>query len=1034
MLPAGARVRLKGDPGVVGLVTSAPPVERANRIFIEVELPTGKRSYPANQLELAETAPDALVDLAAGKLSSPADLRRCLTHLRMTGRLADMIYSMGATNTDFHAYQFKPVLKLLNSPSRGLLIADEVGLGKTIEAGLVWTELVARFSCRRLLIVCPKALVDKWRDELRSKFNVDARICDASALIELLKDDQERREGFAAIASLSSLRPPRGWNDPTENVEGARATLARLLADANDEERFDLVIFDEAHHLRNLETMNHKLAQLLTSTADYKLFLSATPINLRANDLRALLKLIDPDIFEREWLFDVLQTENAPLVEAWEAARNPKVTLEALKELVDELPEGQVLKTGERLKRLRAELEAGPPDTPETRVRLAARLEEMSLLGSIVNRTRRRDVVEFRVERRPQTARWQMSPVERQFYDAATARIEQYAWERDLNERFLLAQSQRLLASSLPAAFRHWGERSGLLSLDEEEEGPQATPGPLVGALGDVCTDADILRELELSDTKVKRLVSVLERLAEHDANQKIIIFSSFRRTIDYLARRLAEAGYQALQLHGGIAESRQDTVTRFADAAGGTILLTSEVGGEGLDLQFCRTLINFDLPWNPMKVEQRIGRIDRIGQASPTIDIVNLIAEATIEEMVYERLYERLGIIRQTLGDFEPILGKMVRDIELMLADPSLTDEERERQLEQAAQVAESLKREAELLEREAPGLVAHGDSILQKVREANAPHKMLTPADLRDYLAGTLVGAFDGTRFEPIPGISIEAYDVRLSPRAQAEFTRFRESNGRRYSTKFARDAATGVQVAFGRNPDPLRHRHIEPVPMTHPLARFAAHTRNERLSGIAPRPATAFIVAQSADWKMAPGRYVVAIEKWSIDAVLPVDRLAFSGAPISNGNILDDDLVERILMEGLAREPRMIQLTPEDLALVRKALDERVLPALRAVRTDFEQAEAARHYDLAETQRALIVEHSARRQREAEGRIRELRLAGGDGRMRVAHLEKAKLDKFLARMEVKLDDIRKRENGFHLEEPILVGVAVVDVVGIA
>ena len=151
---------------------------------------------PLNQLERVDEAPDALTDFRDGKFSAPVDLRRALTHLRMTGRLADMIYSIGATNTEFHAYQFKPVLKLLNAPSQGLLIADEVGLGKTIEAGLIWTELVARFApeCRRLLVVCPKPLVQKWREELRSKFNVNASECTAADVLDRLKDDAERQE------------------------------------------------------------------------------------------------------------------------------------------------------------------------------------------------------------------------------------------------------------------------------------------------------------------------------------------------------------------------------------------------------------------------------------------------------------------------------------------------------------------------------------------------------------------------------------------------------------------------------------------------------------------------------------------------------------------------------------------------------------------------------------------------------------------------------------------------------------------------
>ena len=735
MFSAGELVRLKNDPSTVGTVGREPAEEVHGRTFLWIDFPTGRRKVPSAQLEAILAVADPFDDLKRGKLSAPSDLRRVITHLRMTGRLADMIYSLGATNTEFHAYQFKPVLKLLNSPSRGLLIADEVGLGKTIEAGLVWTELVARFDCRRLLIICPKPLCEKWRDELRSKFNVLAQIKDAKGLLQTLKDDSEHREGFAVIASMPSLRPPKGWSDPDEDVSGPRADLAEYLAEAGDD-LFDLVVIDEAHHLRNTDTMNHQLGQLVTDVTDYSLFLSATPINLRANDLRALLKLIDPDTFEREWLFDMLQEENAPYVAAWEAARNPKVPMASVAALVADLPEGQVLKTGSRLERLREDFAKGVEETPANRIKIAARLEEMSLLGSIINRTRRRDVAEFKVERRPQTARWEMTEAERDFYDEATARIEAYAYRHDINERFLLAQTQRLLASSLPAAYRHWGTRSGQLTLDEEDDAGSSgpIPGPLTEALGEICDDPVRLRALEANDTKFDRLAEWLRHIRAETPDEKVIIFSSFRKSIAHLEQKLRAKGFEVLELHGGVAGDRQSIVNLFGDAPGGTILLTSEVGGEGLDLQFCRILFNWDLPWNPMKVEQRIGRIDRIGQQSQSIDIINLISKDTIEEQVYDRLYERLGIIRTALGDFEPILGEIIRDIEIALVNPELSVEQRSIELDRSVLAAEQRKAEAEQLEREAPGLVAHGDSILQRINDAQAPHNRLTAADLRD------------------------------------------------------------------------------------------------------------------------------------------------------------------------------------------------------------------------------------------------------------------------------------------------------------
>ena len=1032
MFAAGDRVRLKDDPSVIGVITGRRDFERAGRRFVEVELPSGCASYPTNQLEAVNEAPDAVRDLRAGKLSAPADLRRALTHMRMTGRLADMIYSMGATNTEFHAYQFKPVLKLLNSPSRGLLIADEVGLGKTIEAGLVWTELVARQpDCRRLLVVCPKSLVQKWREELRNKFNVNATICGAAELLETLKDDQVRSEGFAVIASLSALRPPRRWNDPDEPATGSRAELASFLADAEDN-LFDLTIFDEAHHMRNTDTTNHRLGQLATAASHYSLFLSATPINLRANDLRALLKLIDPDTFEREWMFDTLQDENAPLIKAWEAARDPRVPMREIATIIEDLPEGRVLKTGKRLERLRAEFARGIEDTPPNRIRLAARLEEMSLLGSIINRTRRRDVAEFKVLRKPQTAMWTMSEVERDFYDAATRQIEAYAYQNDLNERFLLAQTQRLLSSSLATAYRHWGGRSGFLDLDDEDEVSDRTkaPGPLIAALGEICDEAAILRELERSDTKIEQLLDWLQQLRALDPEQRIIIFSSFRKTIDYLAKRLGTAGHSVMELHGGIKVDRQETIARFADSAGGTVLLTSEVGGEGLDLQFCRILFNWDLPWNPMKVEQRIGRIDRIGQQAESIDIINLIAEDTIEQQIYDRLYVRLGIIQQTLGDFEPILGEIIRDIEVLLTEPDLTPAQRAARLDQSILAAEQRKIQSEELEREAPGLVAHGDSILQRINEAQAPFRQLTAADLRDYISSTLVYLYQGTRIQPVDDSPVEAYDIRLSASAQVEFAQYRTKQARRYPTRFARHASGGVRVVFGGNPEPLRLRNLEAVPMTHPLARFCAGLIDQRQAGIAPRPVTAFRISARPDWDVAPGHYAVCVERWSIEGILPIDRLAFVGGELAIGTILAEDVAEQVLMEALAEAPDLASISQTDLNRASTLVDAVLVPLLEERRGDFEDAEAARHFDLLDTQRALIGEHKERETNRLEAQIRDLRLTGGARRMNLAIAVRTRLDNFLAGMDHKLGKLAKRTLNFPAQT--LVGVALIEIVG--
>ncbi len=146
-----------------------------------------------------------------GKFGRARDLRGAITHIRLSGRLADLIYSMETTNTDFYPYQFKPVLNFLDSPSRGILIADEVGLGKTIEAGLIWTELRSRYDTRRLMVLCPAMLREKWKLELQRRFGMSASIMDTGDVLQTLK---EYRAGnlseFAIVASMQGLRPNEG--------------------------------------------------------------------------------------------------------------------------------------------------------------------------------------------------------------------------------------------------------------------------------------------------------------------------------------------------------------------------------------------------------------------------------------------------------------------------------------------------------------------------------------------------------------------------------------------------------------------------------------------------------------------------------------------------------------------------------------------------------------------------------------------------------------------------------------------------------
>ena len=214
-----SRVRLIGDPTRIGVATENRRAQR-QRSLILVVFPDRSQWVPEEQLELVSTGGETPTDsLLSRKLGTAFDLRRVITHVRLTGRLADVIYSMEATNTDFFAYQFKPVLKLLYSSANGILIADEVGLGKTIEAGLIWTELRSRFDMRRLMVICPAVLREKWQAELSSKMGVKADLVDAKDTLKILKDPSSSSRGFAMIGSVQGLRPGKQWEDEEEDKE-----------------------------------------------------------------------------------------------------------------------------------------------------------------------------------------------------------------------------------------------------------------------------------------------------------------------------------------------------------------------------------------------------------------------------------------------------------------------------------------------------------------------------------------------------------------------------------------------------------------------------------------------------------------------------------------------------------------------------------------------------------------------------------------------------------------------------------------------
>ncbi len=969
----GTFVRLKHDPTRAGMLLDGERVAAGARM-VDVRFADGQVKWlPHSALEPVPLAPDKLDDrLADGRFVAPDWLRRTLTRLRVTGRLSDVVYSMEATETDFYAYQFKPVIKLMSSPTDAMLIADEVGLGKTIEAGLVWTELRARLECNRLLVVCPKTLCQKWQDELARRFGVEAQISDARGLLGSLKRARETGRGYALICSMQALRPPRGWDDDgsekRNGIDSVRSDLARFLDEESDgEPLIDLLIVDEAHHMRNPRTLLNRFGNLANSVASHRLFLSATPIHLRNRDLHSLLVMVDPDTFEFEGTLNDLIAANAPIIAARDLVLRGGATVNEILEHLDEAQEHEILRNSKALAQIRREL-TGTNLERSKRSEVAARLERVNQLANYVTRTRRRDVEEFRAVREPSAPVLEMSADERHFYEVISEVVSDYARVRDANEFFLLSTPQRLLTSSLAAASAYWAgmvdnaDDEDLEESDEDLHDRLHEERPLVTRIAERARDLDMTTHLAGSDTKYRRLISELRHLWKTEAGAKIIVFSSFKPTLRYLQDRLRQEGIGTELLHGSVNRPRAEILARFENTESIRVLLSSEVGSEGVDLQFSSIVVNYDLPWNPMRLEQRIGRVDRLGQQRDKVTILNLIYDGTIDRRIYDRLYERLQIGRHALGEMEAVLGEPIREMAMKLMDPRLTDRQKDEVIDQTAQALEYRRQVENQLEAEAGSLVRHGDYILERITESRDRHRWLSADDVLIYVRDRVLRDFPGSVIEPSP-VGSDTYRIELSQEAVAAFQAY-----------LARPSVKGrTRLLSGRAQQRFRftssvvqkEKGVELVSQLHPLVRFAAERDLDDETTRHPQAVAARVRLADLPVECTPGLYVLAARHWSSGSVaaglMTNARIGYAGAEASTGEPVSSDIVESMI--GTAAERGRLILNASmhgGLAAASKTFQNVVQPELDRQFDEFVAQAKAEVEDRVAIRRRSLVRH--------------------------------------------------------------------------
>ena len=636
----------------------------------------GKTQYREERF-LAEFEADTdPTDWISNPPGTAREITATLTRVKLDEQLTDTVYSFRASRTLFLPYQFRPVIKMLRTGTRRLLIADEVGMGKTIEAGLVWSEFEARGQADRVLVVCPSGLVDKWKTEMRERFNLDTQVLRRDGLNDLLDRAETDRfpRRYHAVCSLQLLR---SW----ENLE--------RLNDLSP--HFDMIVVDEAHALRNTATMSFALGSLLSDWADILLFLSATPLNLGNDDLFNLLRLIDPGEFFDKHTLQVQLQPNAVLRRIYSGAVDNVGNAELRSRLwsIPRMTYGPALadrREFEELDRLLGRDGRTVADTAEIR-RLCL---ELNTLSTVVTRTRRAEIDGQRPVREPRDIGIALSDEERSLYDAVHRWQAARAEAHGMPLHFIGQMPLRLAGSCLPAMRDQILRRHSGTAIDSvrdedgsDEESPEADPwkDPPPYAVS-------AARALGEVDTKFDEFVEALDDMVRPD--RPVLVFTFSRPVVAYLHRRLRDR-FRVEVLHGDVSPlDRRHRIARFRQGHH-DVMLATRVASEGLDFEFCSAVVNYDLPWNPMEVEQRIGRVDRFGQQSEKVHILNFTAPGTIETDIIHRIHERIGVFVDSIGELEPILQADFSDIKRIAFDFSLSAEERERRLDAALLAVEN-------------------------------------------------------------------------------------------------------------------------------------------------------------------------------------------------------------------------------------------------------------------------------------------------------------------------------------------------------
>ena len=541
--------------------SSSPEGPREEKVGREIEDSLElKVSFVLNPAPLLETVganrrggPDALeLALKAYQLSfrGSYDQLLCLSTLR---------------NVESLWYQEETARKVMKTFRGRAILADEVGLGKTIEAGIILKEYLMRGLVRSVLVLVPSSLVFQWQEELREKFGLPF----LSSQDSLFREDPERFWGEPfLLVSLQTARTQRQWGAITSRS-------------------FDLVIVDEAHHLKNRATGNWKVVNALQKT--FLLLLTATPVQNKLEELYNLVTLLKPGHLK---------------------------TLRAFKEEF---------------------VTRGSPTDPRNRESLRQLLKEVMVRNT-------RSVTRLRLPPRfAFTTRVNPTPQESLFYQKISDLVRSPA---PLSENaFSRLGLRRLLEAAGSSHF------AALRMLERMAE--QSTEG-LREKIEDILLSSAGIQVGSKSQKVIELLLA---------SQEQKIVFVNYRATLEHLEHLLKGENISYALLHGGLTPAQKQTAIE-AFQNGTSVLLTTATGGEGYNLHFCHVMINYDLPWNPMQIEQRIGRLHRIGQKKE-VQVYNFCAGGSLEDYILEILDRKINMFELVIGEIEMILGRIENEQE---------------------------------------------------------------------------------------------------------------------------------------------------------------------------------------------------------------------------------------------------------------------------------------------------------------------------------------------------------------------------------